>query len=112
MKTIQVDGAKVGFGGFLYRVIAFDTARHIVPCLSVWSVSNESTNSWAKVGLKMNQLYGAAINNSVYLASATEIKASSQDSLESFILFERSSVTHISKLTSEDIAVQRQLGPL
>ena len=64
MTTIQVDGAKVGFGGFLYRVIAFDTARHIVPCLSVWSASNESTNSWAKVGLKMNQLYGAAINNS------------------------------------------------
>ena len=63
MKFIQADGAKVKFGGFLLRVIGFDTARHIVPILSVWSASNEGTKSWGKVGFKMKELFGAAINN-------------------------------------------------
>ena len=63
MKSIQADAAKVVFGGFLFRVTAFDAARHIVPVISVWSASNESTKSWRKVGSATVQLFGAAINN-------------------------------------------------
>jgi len=63
MKFIQVDAAKVMFGGFLFRVIGFDAARHVVPLISVWSASNEGTLSWGKTGSKTVQLYGASVNN-------------------------------------------------
>ena len=63
-KVIQADACKVKFGGFLLRVTGFDSARHIVPLLTVWSARNESTNNWGEIGSKVVELYSDAVNNS------------------------------------------------